>query len=84
MVNLVDEWAALEQYTSNASNATVRACQIIQTENKTFVRVLVGKYGFEKEFLDPKDPLLAKIKNVCNHSKFLNVDKTIPDEQFFK
>ena len=84
MVNLVEQWEEMEQYASRASYATARAFQKETVYEKTRVRVLVGKFGFEKEFSDPKDQLLARIQSFCNSGKFLNVGKTIPDDQFFK
>jgi hypothetical protein len=84
LVNLVDDWDDMEHYASRASSTTARAYQTTQNKNKVQVRVLVGKFGFEKEFSDLNDPLLSKILAFCNAEKFLNVDKTVPDEQFFK
>ncbi len=74
----------MEHYASRASFATARAYQKETINEKTLVRVLVGKFGYEKEFGDLKDPLLARIQSFCDSGKFLNVGKTIPDDQFFK
>lgn len=84
MVNIVEDWEEMEQYASHASYATARAYQTEKVNNKVHIRVLVGKFGFEKDFSDLYDPLLARILAFCNASKFLSVDKTVPDDQFFK
>ena len=84
MVNIVEDWEEMEQYASRAAYATVRAYQTVEYKNKVQVRVLVGKYGFEKEFSDLNDPLLTRILAFCNAGKFLSVGKTVPDDQFFK
>ena len=73
----------MEDYASRASHVTVRAFQKEEKESKTRIRVLVGRFGYEKEFASG-DELLSQILNYCKTSNFLNVDKTVPDEQFFK
>jgi len=84
LVNIVEDWEEMEHYASRASYATARAYQTENVNDKTRVRVLVGKFGFEKEFSDLKDPLLARIQSFCSSGKFLSVGKTVPDDQFFK
>ena len=84
MVNLVDDWEEMEQYASRASSITARAYQTTGNKGKVELRVLVGKFGFNKEFSDLNDPLLCKILAFCNQGKFLNISKTVPDDQFFK
>ena len=74
----------MESYASRASHQTTRAYQTERNNEKTVVRVLVGKFGFEKEFCDLKDELLGRILSYCEAGKFLNVGKTVPDDQFFK
>lgn len=84
MVNLVKDWEEMEQYASRASSSTGRAYQTSQSNNKVQIRVLVGKFGFDKEFNSLDDPLFQKIIDFCNQQGFLSIGKTIPDDQFFK
>jgi hypothetical protein len=84
LVNIVEDWEEMEQYASRASYATARAYQREKANNKTCIRVLVGKFGFEKEFPNEEDTLFARIKSFCDAGSFLNVGKTVPDDQFFK
>ena len=84
MVNLVKDWKEMEHYASRASYATVRAFQTIEGKDKVTIRVLVGQYGFEQDFKDLKDTQFIEIVKFCGAEKFLDVDKTVPDEQFFK
>lgn len=74
----------MEQYASRASSSTGRAYQTSQNNNKVQIRVLVGKFGYEKEFNNLDDPLLQRIIDFCNQQGFLTIGKTIPDDQFFK
>ena len=83
LINLVEDWREMEDYASRASHVTVRAFQTEEKESKTRVRVLVGRFGYEKEF-NTNDNLLNQILEYCKAGSFLNVGKTIPDEQFFK
>ncbi|HIJ08002.1 TPA: hypothetical protein HA274_01430 [Candidatus Bathyarchaeota archaeon] len=84
MVNIVEEWKEMEEYASKACHSTARAYQTIENGDKTTVRVQVGRFGFEKQFLDVNDTLLREIQAYCSSGKFLNVSKTVPDDQFFK
>jgi hypothetical protein len=83
LINIVEDWQEMEDYASRASHVTVRAFQKEERESKTLIRVLVGRFGYAKEF-DAGDELLSQILDYCNTKNFLNVDKTVPDEQFFK
>ena len=84
LVNIVEDWEEMETYASRASHQTTRAYQTEIINDKTHIRVQVGRFGFAKEFLDDKDKLLTRIKAYCEAGKFLTVGKTVPDDQFFK
>jgi hypothetical protein len=83
LINLVEDWREMEDYASRASHVTVRAFQTEEKERRTRVRVLVGRFGYEKEF-DTNDGLLTQILEYCKAGSFLNVGKTVSEEQFFK
>ena len=83
-MNIVGDWEEMETYATKASHPTTRAYQTEKVNGKTLIRVQVGRFGFEKEFLDDKDKLLTHIKTYCETGKFLTVGKTVPDDQFFK
>lgn len=84
LVNLVKDWEEMELYASHASSSTGRAYQTSQSKNKIQIRVLVGKFGYENEFDKLDDPLLERIIDFCGKQGFLEIGKTVPDEQFFK
>jgi hypothetical protein len=84
LVNLVKDWEEMEQYASRASSSTGRAYQTGQSSNKVQIRVLVGKFGYAKEFSNLDDPLFQKIIDFCSQQGFLNIGRTVPDDQFFK
>jgi hypothetical protein len=83
LVNLVENWEQLLDYAGRAAHQTARAYQIFQEKEKTILRILVGRYGYQKEFADSKDPSLLEIVDKCDVDGFLNVSTTIPDDDFF-
>ena len=89
MVNIVEDWREMKDYAADASRQTGRAYQVseIETPDKNKVvqlRVQVGKFGFQMECPDRNDSLYREIVAFCQQESFLNVSKTIPDDQFFK
>ncbi len=79
----------MQEYASNASRATAKAYQVTQievkeNETKYLLRVQIGKFGFQLEFHKIDDPILQVIVDYCRERKFLNVSKTVQDEEFFK
>ncbi len=89
MVNIVEDWKVVKDYATKASSQTGRAYQVsdIETQDKkkvVLLRVLVGKFGFQMEFPDRNDDVYREIMDFCKYERFLNVSKTIPDEQFFQ
>ncbi len=89
MVNIVEEWKEMETYATNTERWAGRAYQVldIETQDKkkrVLIKVLVGRFGFEQDFPDRNDPLFQKIQGFCAYGKFINVNRTVPDEKFFK
>jgi hypothetical protein len=89
LVNIVDDWEEMEKYAINTQRWASRSYQILDIETRdkkkrVLVKVQVGKFGFEQDFLDRNDPLFQKIQDFCICGKFLNVSRNIPDEQFFQ
>ena len=79
----------MKDYATKASSQTGRAYQVseIETQDKkkeVLLRVQVGKFGFQMEFPDRNGSLYHEIVDFCKIEGFLNVSKTIPEEQFFK
>lgn len=60
MVNIVKKWKDLKNYAIHAPAAAVHAYQSIEEKEKAQIRVLVGKYGFVKEY-SLADPELRDI-----------------------
>ncbi len=89
MVNIVEDWREMKDYAADASRQTGRAYQVseIETPEKKKVvqlRIQVGKFGFQLECADRNNTLYREIVAFCSQESFLNVSKTIPDDQFFK
>jgi hypothetical protein len=78
VVNLVEDWSILAQYTGEK----LGFYQLI-AGNKTFqIRVQTGKLGFIKEF-STEDPALEKITKFCE-KRFIKISEHMRDEDFFK
>ena len=80
MVYLFTDWENMEVYGTEQ-------LQIIQVlaaeEEKTVIRVVAGEVGFQKEFDDPKDPLISRIIEFCENEKFVKLDKRENIDGFF-
>ena len=61
MVNLVKKWTEIKNYAVTAPGGAVHAYQVFEEEKITEVRVLVGKFGFIKEYSDLGDKELGEI-----------------------
>ena len=53
-------------------------------EEKTVISVIAGEIGFQKEFEDPKDPLINRILEFCKTKDFVKLGKSIKMDTFFK
>ena len=84
MVNLVENWKDIQAYARHACKATARAYQTCQEKEQAQIRVLVGKFGFVKEYVDCTDKEFNEIIDFCRDHQFLSVKTTVPDDQFFK
>jgi hypothetical protein len=84
VVNLVKKWIELKNYAVNAPGGAVHAYQVFEEEKITEVRVLVGKYGFIKEYSDLGDKELGEIMSFCNFNAFLDISSKIADDRFFQ
>ncbi len=82
MVNIVKKWRDLKNYAIHAPGA-VHAYQAIEEKDKAQIRVLVGKYGFVKEY-GLADPELNEIMVFCDQNGFLDISGMIADERFFQ
>ena len=80
MVNLVEEWEAIEEYAGDKQGFY----QILSGGKGAEIRVTVGKLGFKKSFDNSKDPLLERIIKFCSFQNYLKISESIRDEQFFK
>jgi hypothetical protein len=79
-VNLVEDWAVLEEYTGEK----LGLFQILGGDEAFEIRVTTGKLGFKKEFERADDPLLQKILAFCKKRGFIKISETVRDELFFK
>jgi len=79
LVYLVEDWKNIEKYGTEEQ----RIIQILAGEEKTVIRVVAGEIGFQKEFDDPKDPLISRIIKFCEND-YIKLDKSVKVDGFFK
>ena len=84
VVTLVKKWIELKNYAVTAPGGAVHAYQVFEEEKITEVRVLVGKFGFIKEYSDLGDKELGEIMSFCDLNEFLDVSGKIADDRFFQ
>jgi len=81
LVYLVEDWKIIEEYGTEQQ----RIYQILAAEEeKTIIRVAAGRIGFQKEFDDPKDPLISRIIKFCKTENYVKLDKSVKVDNFFK
>jgi len=80
LVNLVEDWEILEQY----SGEKLGFYQILAIDGSFEIRVMTGRLGFKGEFKDGNDPLLNRILDFCKKHRFIQVSLHLRDEEFFK
>ena len=80
MVNLIEDWDVLEEYTGEK----LGFYQILRSEGQVEVRVVTGKVGFRKEYEAPDDPELTRILSFCRKHQFIRISQNVRDEAFFK
>ncbi|MCW4009163.1 MAG: hypothetical protein NWF05_00895 [Candidatus Bathyarchaeota archaeon] len=80
MVNLVEEWEALEEYTGEK----LGFYQILDCDGKVEVRIATGRLGFRRAFDRADDMLLARILSFCSKRQFIQISKNVRDDVFFK
>ena len=81
MVNLVEDWADIEDY---AQRCRYGSYQTRETVDGTEIRVHVGKFGYIHVFQDPEDQQLQRIIKFCRAEDFIKILGNIPDEQLFQ
>jgi len=79
LVNLVEEWEALEDYAGDKQGFY----QVLADE-AVEIRVAIGRLGFKKEFDNKGDMLLNRILTFCKSRNFIKINKNVRDEFFFK
>ncbi len=80
MVNLVEDWKILEEYTGEK----LGFYQILKDDGKFEIRVLTGKVGFRKSYERADDKELQDIQDFCKRHQFIQVSQNIRDDYFFK
>lgn len=80
MVNLVEDWQAIEEYAGDKQGFY----QVLQGGKGVEIRVAVGKLGFKQSFDNSKDPLLERIIKFCGFQNYVKISENIRDEQFFR
>jgi hypothetical protein len=82
LVNIVKKWKDLKYYAIHAP-AAVHAYQSVEEKDRAQIRVLVGKYGFVKEY-SLADPELSDIIVFRDQNGFLDISGIIADDRFFQ
>lgn len=80
MVNLVENWEALEDYAGDKQGFY----QILSDAEAVEIRVAISRLGFKKEFDNKGDPLLNRILTFCKSRNFIKINKNVRDDFFFK
>jgi hypothetical protein len=80
VVNLVEKWEILEEYTGEK----LGFYQYLEDDGKFEIRVLTGKVGFRKTFERADDKELQAIQDFCKRHQFIQVSQNIRDDYFFK
>ena len=81
MVNLVEDWEVLEEYSGDKQGFY----QILEGYAEAVeIRVAIGRLGFKKEFENKRDTLLNRILSFCRSRNFIKVSENVRDEFFFK
>jgi len=80
LVNLVENWEALEDYAGDKQGFY----QILSDAESVEIRVAISRLGFKKEFDNKGDMLLNRILGFCKSRSFIKVSENVRDEFFFK
>jgi len=81
LVNLVEDWEALEEYAGDKQGFY----QILEGYAEAVeIRVAIGRLGFKKEFENKEDTLLNRILSFCRFRSFIKISQNVRDEFFFK
>jgi hypothetical protein len=80
LVSLVESWEDLEEY---AKWCRYGSYQTRETIVGIEIRVVIGRFGYAKDFKDKQDPLLSRILDFCKTEGFIKVLGNVPDEFFF-
>lgn len=80
MVNLIEDWDVLEEY----AGEKLGFYQLLASDGAFEIRVQTGRVGFKREFEKGDDPLLGKILDFCRKHRYIRVNETVRDEQFFR
>ena len=80
MVNLVEDWEVLEEYTGEK----LGFFQVLAVDGSFEIRVMTGRLGYKKEFSDGNDKLLNRIMDFCKKNRFIQISEHLRDEDFFK
>ncbi|MCL5949794.1 MAG: hypothetical protein M1490_04895 [Candidatus Bathyarchaeota archaeon] len=79
MVNLIDDWNVLEEYSGKLG-----FYQLTAVGGCFEVRVMLGRLGFRRQFSNDNDKLLNQILDFCKKRNFIRLGERIRDEDFFK
>jgi len=80
LVNLVENWEALEDYAGDKQGFY----QLLNDAETVEIRVAISRLGFKKEFDNKSDILLNRILTFCKSRSYIKVSENVRDEFFFK
>ena len=80
MVDTVNEWKTIEDYSGNKQGFY----QLLESPKETEIRVHVGRLGFKRKFQNKEDPELKEILEFCKSKNFIEISSNIMDQFFFE
>ena len=80
MVNLVENWEALEDYAGDKQGFY----QVLGDAESVEIRVAISRLGFKKEFDNKGDMLLNRILTFCKSREFIKISENVREDSFFK
>jgi len=80
LVNLVENWEALEDYAGDKQGFY----QVLGDAESVEIRVAISRLGFKKEFDNKGDMLLNRILTFCKSREFIKISENVREDSFFK
>jgi hypothetical protein len=80
LVNLIDNWEILKEYTGGK----LGFYQLRELDGNFEIRVVTGRLGFKKEYADANDKEFKEILEFCKIRRFIQVSQYLREDEFFR